>query len=342
MTQGHQALCAICLDHHPLNEFGVLTCGHAFCRASIENYLNQQSSARCPTCRTRFKAQHISVTLFLDFVPASEARARKLVSGLENMDAGSKAVSIQRTPKRIEEVMNGPGLPEQVVDSLLATIDDFKTRIAPVFQKSEEMAQEIASLKSQIRESELVIADQQRRLDDLRDTVTKRTKSVSEMSISRDKWKERSKELEAGSRRRKISVQNELEEARREQSRYKGFIEQYRRKNAKLKSDLAGAATIVLDDGDNRDVCLAMDSVSPDGLRSSRHTTSSRSTEHSFDMSYENNDIDPSPGFLSDWTPQQGMSRGLKRKSLGGSSEACRTREQSPFGPKRSRRIPPS
>ncbi len=73
--------------------------GHAFCASCLHEYMAATPRPTCPECREKIKrGDERRIFLNMSYVP----RAAAVISGLTEMDANAKLVSVAKAGKKIE------------------------------------------------------------------------------------------------------------------------------------------------------------------------------------------------------------------------------------------------
>ncbi|PPQ69592.1 hypothetical protein CVT25_000966 [Psilocybe cyanescens] len=152
------AHCSICLTYIHIDseklDFVVFPCGHGWCTDCTEALFNSgpRRPRRCPNCRTNINRCD-GHPLFIPLVDSAVAHNEALIDGLDQMKPDTPLVSVKKARRKLEEhaqrqqqqqgessngVGDGDGNETGAeMTPLLQAIEDFRTRIIPLYSKSE-------------------------------------------------------------------------------------------------------------------------------------------------------------------------------------------------------------
>lgn len=97
----------------------------------------------CPECREKIKrGDERRIFLNMSYVP----RAAAVISGLTEMDANAKLVSVAKAGKKIEHATKDLRCDQDLAEALLRAVEDFKERIAPAFVELDAKRREVQKM----------------------------------------------------------------------------------------------------------------------------------------------------------------------------------------------------
>ncbi|KAG7445050.1 uncharacterized protein BT62DRAFT_207075 [Guyanagaster necrorhizus] len=207
--------CSICLKENAVPLMRSLMCGHSFCAPCLHEYMTATSRPTCPECRERIKrGDERRIFLNMSYVP----RATTVISGLAQMDANARLVSVAKAGKKIAQATKDLRCDQDLAEALLRAVEDFKERIAPTFAELDVKRREIQKMsrdhevalqaaKTRLLEVEL---ERDQALTCAQQAITNKSEYEESMSSLRSDnmaLTERNSSLEAKDARQKMTIQ---------------------------------------------------------------------------------------------------------------------------------------
>lgn len=345
--------CSICLKDNAVSLMRSLLCGHAFCASCLHEYMAATPRPTCPECREKIKrGDERRIFLNMSYVP----RAAAVISGLTEMDANTKLVSVAKAGKKIEHATKDLRCDQDLAEALLRAVDDFKERIAPAFIELDAKRREVHKM-SRDHALALQAATTRRREVELErdravyfaEQAVQKTSDYEESLLSlksdNDALTERNNSLEASDAGRRRTIETlgtniktkdtQIEQYRQTIIEQKNRIHRYKARIEQLKTEQSARVdeqTIVLPN--EIDLDEPMSHHSPHQPQTCVHMQQECSDAGDFEGM-------PGPLFSSEQVPQ-----GLKRKRAEERSSKPLRPVNGNFGklfatgPKRSVRVP--
>lgn len=288
----------------------------------------------------------------MSYVP----RATTVISGLAQMDANARLVSVAKAGKKIAQATKDLRCDQDLAEALLRAVEDFKERIAPTFAELDVKRREIQKMsrdhevalqaaKTRLLEVEL---ERDQALTCAQQAITNKSEYEESMSSLRSDnmaLTERNSSLEAKDARQKMTIQAlgtdmkakdaQIEQYRQTITEQKNRIHRYKARIEELKIQQNARVyekSVVLPD--EIDLDEAISHHSPHRLRTSGHVQQEDNNAGDFEGM-------PGPSFSSEQVPQC-----LKRKRAEERSSRPLRAANGNFGklfatgPKRSVRVP--
>ncbi|KAL0576237.1 hypothetical protein V5O48_005747 [Marasmius crinis-equi] len=237
--------CPVCLDFYKIptdkkDDYVTLPCRHGACRnclAAVYSRARRPNEADCPTCRKTFQ-RHEAHQLFLTFERSAITFASTTAEKMGEMDADSQLISVRTAGERVKKASEELKCEDdEVATSLLQAVEDFKTRIVPVFEERSTLEEENATLQRELQEAKRevarlrLLASEGRQKDNKiaemkREATELRQLRADALSVSRGVCEDL-KRLQAD----KDKLILEEKESKAEISRLKGMLEGHARTN---------------------------------------------------------------------------------------------------------------
>ncbi|KAK2464025.1 hypothetical protein APHAL10511_003969 [Amanita phalloides] len=292
----------------------------------------------CPLCRTFIgpDLKNCVKPISLEFVPTKVALAELVVDGLSRMDESSKVVSVDRAPAKLQKAVDELTLDQDLANSLLQAVTDFKERIAPVFKEVNEQKDELQRLQIVLNES---VAQNERteistaKLQSLEDRLLEVCKIQEQVEMERDHVAEAAAKAtdELCTTRTDNTLLNaHVSTLEKEIASLKGYLQQYKiaeRKSKIKRKELQRrleelehktsandeAADLTLVTAPPSDIDLDDDALKNAPRASSRNRNDTLPIQLTVESQYDFEGM-PRPGFSSNWKSSE--HRHVKRMKL--------------------------
>ncbi|KAK0466942.1 uncharacterized protein EV420DRAFT_1635979 [Desarmillaria tabescens] len=277
-----------------------LLCGHSFCATCLHEYVAATSRPTCPECREKIKrGDERRIYLNISYVP----RAATVISGLAEMDANAKLVSVAKAGKKIEQATKDLRCDQDLAEALLRAVEDFKDRIAPAFAELDAKRREIQKMTKDHALAQQVAATRHR------EKTTEYEESMSSLRSDNAVLEERNSSLEANDARQKRTIEalgtsmkakdTQIVQYRQTITEQKNRIHRYKARIEELKTQKTAEQPVVLSNEIDLD-----DAIGP-------HSPHRSLTSDCVQQDSDTGDFEGMPGplFSSEQVPQ-----GLKRK----------------------------
>ncbi|KAF9560132.1 hypothetical protein CPC08DRAFT_665798 [Agrocybe pediades] len=339
--------CNICLSHIPVEagskpEVVIFPCGHGYCTRCTET-LFRETRPRCPHCRTILHHRE-GHPFYLELVDSATVYTEAVIDGVNQMNADTPLISVKKANQKLLKVVkDGVSPGDRMAADLLKAIEDFQTRIVPLFTRTDEQKQEVETLKkdmhknrrevdqlnAKLKKAENLQAEVKKFQSSLKESERNMEEAIRLAEVAKEnldksnealsKWQKRAADLEEENKRMRDTLYRQNNDAKQTKRQNKKLSEKVASLTEKLMlTEREPVSDSMLGyDGDfsGNEVSRTI-SKTPSSKRSPRQTTYyDENADVDVDLDYE-----PMPGanFISDWQLRDSNAAVLKKRRIAG------------------------